>query len=83
MLRNNARNGRWDGSGKNYLKGISFEDDDEGLKKFNAGKHFFDFEDGWEACVTVIRATADKKRKANEITEGFAGYDWMIDSIIE
>ena len=76
-------NGRWTGEGKNYVKGRSFKNSDARLDNFKEDDYWYDFGDGWSACVTVEEVTAREKTKANKTTDGFWGYDWMIDSIIE
>ena len=43
----------------------------------------YSWDDGWGACVTVKRISAAEARKLERVSSGFAGYDWMIDSIIK
>ena len=48
------------------------------------GKSFYHrWDDGWCACVTVTRMTANEARKLERKSKGFCGYDWMITSIIK
>lgn len=74
-------NGKWTGSGKNYvifrtLKNAECENIEEKTYRY-------DFGDGWSASVTVTKTDAATKRKNQKKSDGFAGYDWMVDSIIK
>ena len=46
-------------------------------------EYFYRWDDGWEACVSVTRMSANEARKLERKTDGFCGYDWMIRSICE
>lgn len=83
MPSNNAWNGKWTGEGKNYVKGRSLSNNDYRLNYFEEKSYFYDFGDGWVVRVDVKEVTAREERKANNKSNGFAGYDWMIDSIID
>ncbi|MGQ0834991.1 MAG: hypothetical protein ACT4O5_08760 [Gammaproteobacteria bacterium] len=85
MPNNNAWNGRWSGpaEGKLYARAKSFTQ--RGYKEKLSrlvGNHYYNFGDGWGANVEVKVITADGKRKLLKQTQGFCGYDWMIDSLI-
>jgi phenolic acid decarboxylase len=46
------------------------------------GKYFsYSFGDGWRAGVSVEMIDGIEKRKRVKINAGFAGYNWMADSI--
>ena len=44
---------------------------------------FYRWPDGWEACVTVVKMRAEAARALMKMSDGFCGYDWMIESIIK
>lgn len=82
----NTWNGDWSGKDKNYIIVKTFSD-----KKFlNEIKHKpwlikdrswnYSWDDGWGACVSMRVMKKGEKRKQ---TDGFCGYEWMVDSIIE
>lgn len=77
-------NGRWSGEGGNYVRGAKFTDVAfKRLPKNLIGKHYYHWSDGWEACVTVELVDAAEKRRRLKNSAGFAGYDWMITSILK
>lgn len=43
----------------------------------------YSWDDGWGACVSVSRMSAQEARKLERLSSGFCGYDWMITSIIK
>lgn len=48
-----------------------------------AGKSFYhDFGDGWTAKIEVKEVTEKEARALKKRSVGFAGYDWMIASLI-
>ena len=48
-------------------------------------KKFFSYQwdDGWRACVEVQQVGRGEAQKLRKQSCGFAGYDWMIDSILK
>ena len=65
-------NGRWTGENSKYTVMRKIDGSDIVGKSF-----YYDFGDGWGASVKVREA--EPREKA---TNRFAGYEWMIDSII-
>lgn len=84
MPSNNAWNGRWSGDGKNYevTRELALDVADRILGEPGADPVSWshDFGDGWRAQVTGRRIDDCATLKQSE---GFAGFDWMVDSIIE
>lgn len=74
-------NGKWSGEGKLYCKTRSLE------KKRELeldGKSFgYRWEDGWYASVKVQKTDSREATKMSKASNGFCGYEWMIDSIIK
>lgn len=76
-------NGEWSGKKDLYIqfrKLTNKQITDSGIKE---GSHHYNFGDGWSANVSVSEIDSEEKRKLSKRSKGFAGYDWMIDSIIE
>lgn len=77
-------NGKWSGDGRCYVLVRGFRKppvDPEGEPL--AGRYFhYNFGDGWAAGVTVEQIDAHTARKLRRQSDGFAGYDWMVESII-
>ena len=73
-------NGKWSQEDRLHIR----TKDERKVPKECWGKdYFYRWDDGWEACVSVIRMSANEARKLERKTDGFCGYDWMIRSICE
>lgn len=72
-------NGKWSGERDLYIRT---------KPEYSVPKEYWDkdfryrWDDGWEANVSVTRMPAAEARKLERKSAGFAGYDWMIHSII-
>ncbi len=81
MPSNNAWNHRWSGQGNLYavVKNITSK---KTHQRILAEKdHYYNFGDGWVACVSVKEIDTIEARKVRKESKGFCGYDWMVDSI--
>lgn len=75
----NSWNGRWTGEDSYYARTRRVsENDASNLEK----SYYLDFGDGWRAEVTVKRVDVREAAKIRKRSDGFHGYDWMIDSIL-
>lgn len=73
-------NGKWTGADRRYIR----TRDERKVPKECWGKNFYySWDDGWGACVSVTRMSANEARKFERLSDGFCGYDWMIRSIID
>lgn len=81
MPSNNSWNGKWTGEGGNYVKVIvvSVKDATPILDK---GYFHYNFGDGWAAGIHVKEITAAEAFTFRKESDGFCGYEWMVDSII-
>lgn len=43
---------------------------------------WYNFGDGWCACVDVYKVDSREATKLRKANTGFCGYDWMVKSII-
>ena len=79
--------GRWTGENNLYAKVVNFgrskKGEQEAKEILNNGRFYYNFGDGWVACVTVKQVDSKEANKIRKITRGFCGYDWMIKSIRE
>ncbi len=76
-------NNQWTGEGRLYARTRSFRGKKQIEKaKDLIGSYFYDFGDGWTACVYVTEISPSDSRKINKNSVGFCGYEWMIDSIV-
>ena len=80
MPGNNAWNGKWSGDGKLYAKirAYSSERADQIISRCDYG---YSFGDGWFASVNVAAVDGAEAKRIEKQSQGFCGYEWMIDSI--
>lgn len=73
-------NGKWSGKGKNYIKVKTMTDSRAkelfGDKNQRSWSHRWS--DGWCACVI---GTIMEKGERIKKSDGFCGYDWMVENI--
>lgn len=79
MPNNNSWNGRWSGAGKFYAIFKTFSGKNGGARAqelLNHRSFYYNFGDGWGASVAVTQV------QRRQQSDGFCGYDWMVDSIL-
>jgi len=83
MPSNNAWNGRWTGEGTCYAIVRSFRTGWPTVdgKSIPSYAHYA-FGDGWAAAVTVREVDRIEAAKLRLLSQGFCGYDWMVESLI-
>lgn len=75
-------NGRWSGEKFNYVRGRTYSNAEfRQLPKNLVGSHYYRWNDGWTACVKVEVVDSREKLRRLRKSDGFCGYDWMIDSL--
>lgn len=77
-------NGKWTGEGNLYAITRRFTGRDKvnAEKILEKGSFYYDFGDGWGAAIEVRRVYAQEAVKIRRNSQGFCGYEWMVDSII-
>lgn len=80
MPGNNSWNGKWSGEGKCYA--IKRRVKDSTADKLTGRYFSYNFGDGWRAGVDVRIAEGITIRSVMKRSQGFCGYDWMVDSIL-
>lgn len=82
---------KWPGEGRVYAKSKKIYKEQEeflaskgiSMKIGEQTTFIHNFEDGWTAKVTVTVGRASDFADILKRSEGFLGYDWMIDNILE
>jgi hypothetical protein len=78
-------NGKWTGDGVLYAKMRHFgrKKESKELAEKILAKHYFTYRwpDGWCASVTAKEVSSAEAAKIRRKSQGFHGYDWMIDCI--
>ena len=82
MPSNNSWNSKWTGEDKKYIITRQI-DDPEAAVIYNHAPYWHDFQNNWIAQVDITRITNLEAEQLEELSDGFCGYDWMIDSIIK
>lgn len=73
-------NGKWSQEGQLFIRTM----DERKVPKEYWNKDFYHrWDDGWTACVSLNRMSAQEARKLERRSKGFCGYDWMIKSIVK
>ena len=78
-------NGKWSGENKKHYKFYTLSKKD-GEKLFDGqetNNWYYRWEDGWGANINAKIITSYEKRRLKKISDGFCGYDWMIESILK
>lgn len=72
---------KWTSAQKQFyiVKRVS---DEVASKILSTGSYRYDFGDGWTACISVELIKGDEAAKRRKISAGFAGYGWMVESIL-
>jgi len=73
----NSWDNRWSGEAKRYVIVRSTKRDD-----IAGNSYGYNFGDGWYACVRAEEVTANEAAMLRRKSDGFCGYEWMVDSII-
>ena len=81
-------NGKWTGADKKYYvidkitdRYLSSKDHFKTLLEKGSDSWYYNFRDGWGANVKAEIINAAEAKKRRKVSAGFAGYNWMIDSI--
>ena len=78
-------NGSWSGDHSLFVKTRNFRskrDIEKAKKLLKQGNFSYSFGDGWVANISISEVDTKEARKLRKNSKGFAGYDWMINSIL-
>ena len=73
-------NGKWTGADKRYIR---TRRECDVPKEVWDKSFYYRWDDGWKACVTVMKMPVKYAYTMEKQSSGFCGYDWMINSIIK
>jgi hypothetical protein len=79
-------NGKWSGDGKKYCVTRKFtgaKSLENAAKILQEGYYTYGWSDGWCAGIEVKVVDSRQATKLRKESQGFAGYDWMVDTIIQ
>ncbi len=88
MQNKGSWNGKWSGDCKKYyiIKSVSDKFFKSQIEKLLNGKSneswYYSWSDGWGANVELELIDSKEAAKRRKLSKGFAGYDWMVSSII-
>ena len=77
--------GKWSGEGRKYAIVKTFTGVKKTLKAAvirDNGYYHYSWSDGWAAGITVKEVDSSQAAKIRKESQGFCGYDWMVDSIL-
>ena len=79
-------NGKWSQEDKLHVivKNEKYIEDKILLYKvLEKGSFFYRWSDGWEAEIDVKQMKSYEANKLRKKSDGFCGYDWMVESILK
>lgn len=81
----NTWNGSWSGAGKIFARTRTLPNNKKqgriAQQILDNQPYRYNFGDGWTAMVKVYSTDSKEAAKIRRNSEGFLGYDWMIESI--
>jgi len=78
--------GKWSGDGKKYVIVKTFQGKKsvENAEKIRqTGYYHYSWSDGWGAGITVHQVNSSQAAKLRKESQGFCGYNWMVDTICD
>lgn len=86
MPTNNAWNGKWSGDEEYHAKtrnfGRSKKAKEQVQEILSKTPYFYEWDDGWSARISARLIDSKESKTVKLRSKGFAGYEWMIESII-
>lgn len=85
MPNNNSWNNKWSGEENLYVITRSFLkiNSAQAQEILDKGYFYYNFGDGWGSRISVKQVTSHEAAKLRKKSQGFCGYDWMVDEIIQ
>lgn len=74
-------NGKWSGEGRLFARVYSYRNPAVVQALVNRS-YYYRWSDGWCACVEMKEIDRKEANRIRRKSQGFSGYDWMIDSIL-
>lgn len=76
-------NGRWSGEKDLYVRFRKLTNKQLTESSIEERSYSYNFGDGWRAGINVRVVDSKERQLLQRKSKGFAGYEWMIDSIIK
>lgn len=78
-------NGKWSGEGRKYVivKTFTSKELANAVLILNERSFSYRWDDGWHACIDVHEVNSSQAAKLRKESDGFCGYDWMVDTIVK
>ena len=79
-------NGTWSGEDRFYAIIVNFRGAtaiEKAIQIRDKGYFYYNFGDGWGAGISVREVDAKEAAKIRRRSQGFCGYNWMVDSILK
>lgn len=78
-------NGRWSGENKLFAitRGVCKSDRARAFEMLAKRSYHYNWSDGWGARIDVSEVTARDAVKIRRKSQGFCGYEWMVDSLFK
>ena len=78
-------NGAWSGDDVSHvlIRAIGRSERERAAALLSHHTYFYSWPDGWRAAVTVREVTASGAKRLRRTSQGFCGYDWMVDSLLK
>ena len=85
MPNNNSWNDKWSGEDNLYviIKSFLKRSSVQAQEILDKGSFYYNFGDGWGAGISVKEITSHEAAKLRKKSQGFCGYDWMVNEIIQ
>lgn len=77
--------GKWSGANRRHLLIRKLSNTKKNLERATklVGNYHYSWSDGWGANVQCTVIEPKCARYFRKLSDGFCGYDWMVDSILE
>ena len=87
MPNRNSWNGGWSGEDCHYIAiknlGPTQKATEKGQQILAKSGYHYNFGDGWSAHIDVKEVDAKAANRLRRKSDGFCGYDWMVESILD
>jgi len=78
-------NGRWSGEGRKFVivKTFTSKELAKAVLILEEKSFSYRWDDGWMAGIDVHHVDSSQAAKLRKASDGFLGYDWMVDTIVK
>ena len=78
-------NGKWSGEGKRYVivRRFTSKEVENAISILDKQSFSYRWDDGWMARIDVHQIGSQQAAKLRKESDGFCGYDWMVETIVK